>query len=236
MSNEKVIPMLPCTSINETLEFYQALGFEITYQQAKPNMFASVRYKFIELQFFVKKNWSPSFCYISVTNVDEVYQAFASGLKAKYGKILSKGNSRITKVNTLKEDRRFNVIDPSGNWLYIGQPLEQSGLKNIADFQQHDDSHLAKVLETAYLLAYSKADAPAAAKVLDVAFAKNEAVSATVHFKALVLCADVATMMDDTQVAKVMLDKARAISLREDERNLLQDEVQRMKELEQTLQ
>jgi catechol 2,3-dioxygenase-like lactoylglutathione lyase family enzyme len=229
---EKVIPMLPCSSINETLEFYQALGFEVTYQQAKPNMFASVKYKFIELQFFVKKNWSPSFCYISVTNVDEVYQAFAAGVKTKYGKILSKGNSRITKVNNLKEDRRFNVIDPSGNWLYIGQPLEKSGLKILNELQQNDDSHLAKVLETAYLLAYSKADPPAAAKVLDVAFAKNETVSATVHFKALVLRADVATMMDDTQIAKAMLEEARAISLQEDERNLLQDELQRMKELE----
>jgi hypothetical protein len=127
MNVEKVIPMLPCISIKEMLEFYQALGFEITYQQAKPNMFASVKYKFIEFQFFVKKNWSPSFCYISVTNVDEVYQAFVAGVKAKYGEILSKGNSRITKVNNLKEDRRFNVIDQCVPTLWISEKRPKLG-------------------------------------------------------------------------------------------------------------
>ena len=42
MTNEITIPILPCRSTNEVLEFYRALGFEVTYQQAKPNHYAVV--------------------------------------------------------------------------------------------------------------------------------------------------------------------------------------------------
>jgi hypothetical protein len=43
MANEIMIPILPCRSINETLEFYVALGSEVTYQQTRPNSYACVR-------------------------------------------------------------------------------------------------------------------------------------------------------------------------------------------------
>ena len=33
MNKVMMIPMLPCRSINEVLEFYKAVGFEVTYHQ-----------------------------------------------------------------------------------------------------------------------------------------------------------------------------------------------------------
>jgi len=50
MANETMIPILPCGSINETLEFYVAMGFEITYQQARPNTYACVKLDNIDLE------------------------------------------------------------------------------------------------------------------------------------------------------------------------------------------
>ena len=52
MTNEICIPLLPCHSIDETLTFYRALDFEVTYQQAKPNLYAVVQRGGIELHFF----------------------------------------------------------------------------------------------------------------------------------------------------------------------------------------
>ena len=58
MANEVTIPMLPCKSIDETLEFYTALGFEITYQQ-RPNTYGCVKYEEINLHFFTLKGYEP---------------------------------------------------------------------------------------------------------------------------------------------------------------------------------
>lgn len=234
MANEVVIPMLHCPSIKDTLEFYRALGFEVTFEQSQPNTYASVKYNDIRLDFFVKRNWNPAFCYIKVSDVDGLHRAFVDGIKETYGKRLSKGTPRITSVNTLSGDRRFNVVDPGGNWLYIGQPLTALEIKQ-AD-QQSGDTRLAKAVMNARAFTYSKGDAQGAAKILDVALTKNEVVPVTVRFKALVLRADIAVMMNNPDLAKKLLRDVRTIELQDDERLLLNDEVQRMGELEGSLE
>ena len=74
MAGEITIPILPCRSINETLEFYVAMGFEITYQQARPNTYACVKYEAIDLHFFTLKGYEPkdsySTCFVLVAASD----------------------------------------------------------------------------------------------------------------------------------------------------------------------
>lgn len=56
-----MIPILPCPSIDENLDFYRALGFEVTSYQRSPNPYCSVRRGGIELQFFGQRHgprWS----------------------------------------------------------------------------------------------------------------------------------------------------------------------------------
>lgn len=230
MSGEKVIPLLPCSSIKETLEFYRALGFEITSEQKQPYTYGIVKYNDIDLQFFVKKNWNPAFVYISVKNVDERYKIFASGLKQTYGKVLSKGTPRITTVNNLSSDRRFNVIDPGGNWLYIGQPLP-AGTQE----KKKKNTRLAKVVENARTFAYSKQDAVGAAKILEVALAKNEAEPDEVRFLAYVLCADVANDLGDNETLERYILAARSVQLTEVDKLELAEEIERLGELEVSL-
>ena len=57
---ERNIPILPCRSIDEQLAFYEAIGFEVTYRQQAPNVFAAVRRGPIELQLFVLKDYPPA--------------------------------------------------------------------------------------------------------------------------------------------------------------------------------
>ena len=80
------------------MTFYRLLGFEVTYQQKVPNVFAAVQRGAIELQFFVMKCYEPansySTCYVLVSNVDELYANFRNGLKAALGRIPTRGMPR----------------------------------------------------------------------------------------------------------------------------------------------
>lgn len=40
MAHEIAVPLLPCRSIDEIVEFYTMLGFEQTYHQLRPSPYA----------------------------------------------------------------------------------------------------------------------------------------------------------------------------------------------------
>ncbi|WP_204604992.1 bleomycin resistance protein [Cohnella boryungensis] len=233
------IPILPCKSIDEQLDFYQALGFELTYRQAKPNLYACVRHPIVELHFFVLKQLEPansySMCYVSVPDVDAVYQEFCTNLKKAYQKVPSKGFPRITKLNNLSEDRRFNLIDPAGNRLLIGQkhasPRPIQNNQSIAV----QPSRFANAFETAYRLAYAKDDFAAAARVLDLVFSKAEEGSATLRYQAYVLRADVAISMDELNLAMAFIREAEKLSLSEHELEEVVEATGRLNDLNTTL-
>jgi len=211
------IPVLPCGSIDQQLAFYQALGFEVTYRQAKPNLYACVRHRVVELHFFVLKQLEPSnsysMVYVNVPDVDEVYREFCDNLKQAFGKIPSKGFPRIGKLNDLSEDRRFNLIDPAGNRLMIGQKRAAAhpvpGDSGVAA----QASRFASGYDTAYRLAYAK-DAPEdAARVLDLVFAKNGETAGVLRYKACVLRADLAVSLRETSTAIAYRDEANLLRM-----------------------
>jgi hypothetical protein len=51
MSDEIVIPVLPCASLGETLGFFRALGLEVTHEQEWPYAYGAVRWGGAELHF-----------------------------------------------------------------------------------------------------------------------------------------------------------------------------------------
>lgn len=59
MASERTIPFLPCRLLNEVLPFYEALEFDVTYRQARPNPYAVVRLNDIELHFCEPPDFSP---------------------------------------------------------------------------------------------------------------------------------------------------------------------------------
>ncbi|MED2257755.1 MULTISPECIES: VOC family protein [Brevibacillus] len=229
------IPIFPCRSIDEQLEFYQALGFELTYRQAKPNLYACVRHRIVELHFFVWKQLDPSnsysMCYVHVRDVDAVHKEFCENLKNAYGKVPSRGFPRITKPNNLVEDRRFNLIDPAGNRLLIGQKHASAAPVQTEQTVMAQPSRFANAFETAYRLAYAKDEPAEAAKVLDLVFSKAEEASASLRYKAYVLRADIAASMDEINLARVLMQEAEQLSLSGQEREEVVEATNRLAEL-----
>ncbi|WP_305452811.1 hypothetical protein [Bacillus mycoides] len=115
LKRNRTIPIFDCLyEIDEQLEFYTALGFEITYYQKAPYRFASVKNEFTELSFFGDKNFDieqkHGGCYIVVSNIDDVYNILKTNLKKYYGKIPTKGIPRISRLNATKIIRELESI------------------------------------------------------------------------------------------------------------------------------
>lgn len=125
---EKTIPVLPCRSMPETLRFYQALGFEVTYQQRHPSGYAVVQRGDVRLDFFVLPTLDPASsyatCYVLTPDVDALRATFVEGLRAWLGIVPTSGIPRIGPIEeTGYGVRQFVLTDPAGNAVRIGQPV-----------------------------------------------------------------------------------------------------------------
>ena len=242
MADEITIPILPCASIKETLEFYVALGFEITYQQTRPNTYACVKLGGIELHFFSMKGYAPkdsySTCFVLVPDLAGLHLAFSSGLRSHYGKLPVAGIPRISKLNNSNADRqlRFNVIDPGGNWVRFAQKGEPPVESDDAAPQKEGHTKLSRAVHAADWLVEAEGDFEKAAQMLDKALAHDE-LSPSVHrVQALILRAALAISLDDKPLARTLLTEARQIQLNDDEQAVLMTEFQRADDLEMMLQ
>lgn len=242
MANEITIPALPCISINDTLNFYVALGFKITYQQTHPNTYGCVKRDDIELHFFAMKGVDPansySTCLVIVPDADALYQSFAAGLRQHYGKIPVAGIPRITKPNNKNAagDYRFNVIDPGGNYIRFIQLAEQSQNAQAPAPKKIPLTKLGRAIQSADLIAAARGDFAAAAKVLDTALAQSKsAITPLEYVPALVLRAEIALNMGDKPLASRLLDDIAKLSLTNQDQSTLRNEFQKMEELAQLL-
>ncbi|MCL4115763.1 UNVERIFIED_CONTAM: hypothetical protein GTU68_056443 [Idotea baltica] len=115
------IPILPCKSIDETVAFYKAFGFEAKIWGA-PNHYAILTRETVELHFFQHLDLDPasSFagCYIRVLNVDDIHRAFSCA------NLNQTGIPRMVKVEDKPWGmREFAIVDLNGNLIRIGQDL-----------------------------------------------------------------------------------------------------------------
>ncbi len=226
-----MIPILPCRSIDDQLAFYEALGFEVTYRQKVPNVFASVQRGAIELQFFVLKGYEPadsySTCYVLVSDVDRLYSDFRSSLKEQLGRIPTRGIPRIGALGDMSYGvRQFLLTDPGGNIIRIGQPLEAR-----EDEVSRPASRLEKALSAANLLMYSKGDPQMAARVIDAVLADEPDARDLLLVRAWILRADAAHALGDDGLAGRLLAQVANAALEPDERLTIADDLARADEL-----
>jgi hypothetical protein len=234
MIAERTIPVLPCVSLDETLDFYQTLGFEVTFKQTSPYAWLAMRRGGIELNFFVDKGLDPekafSTCLVMVAEVEPYHRAFADALRGKYGKVPISGIPRITRFR--EGQSRFTVVDPPGNSvIYIrhDEPeVEYYGKRG------ETRSGLAKAIETAAVLRDIKEDDAAAAKVLDVALAKDVSAAPVDRARALAARAELAVALGDAERARAVRDELRYIPLSDEDRERYRDELKAADELERT--
>ncbi|MDO3703049.1 glyoxalase [Micromonospora sp. C28SCA-DRY-2] len=166
--NETTVPLLHCVSPEETLAFWRALGFAVTYQQTKPYVYLAFRWSGFELHYGgAPAGLDPSAentggCLVMVDAVAPYHAAFAEAMRRTYGKVLVKGLPRMTRFRPGAS--RFSVVDPSGNTIIVIQrdepeDLEYGGSKRLAG--------LARVLDNARILREFKNDDRAAFRALN---------------------------------------------------------------------
>ncbi|MFI2027979.1 bleomycin resistance protein [Streptomyces buecherae] len=254
---ETTTPVFPCRSIAETLDFYRALGFEVSFEQTSPNPYAVVQRGAIALHFFGMRRHDPatsySTCLISTDAVDALHAAFRTGLRAAYGRVPTRGIPRIGPLrDTTYGVRQFLVTDPGGNCLRIGQPTGES-----LEHGPRPDGAFARALHLAALLGDAKGDHRQAARVLDRALARAEAAAseepgadtaggpgadaagerptAPEWVAALVLRADLAIRLDEPERGAESLRRADGITLTAEERASVRDALRRADELREEL-
>jgi hypothetical protein len=233
MANEVVVPILPCRSLKTILEFYKALGFHTKYEQHAPYVYGSVGFEQIQLDFIGSKmllenQESGHMCLIVVEDAADLQKRFSAGVKAVFGKQLRKGIPRVGSVNTVSKDQRFTVIDPSGNRLIFVQPKAKSAQKA----KPKNLTPLARAVQGARLFAYSREDPQMAVDHLDSALKNATDEAADVRFRAFVLRADLAEMLDDGVHLKFFIEQAKAVPLEAATRLELTEELERLAELE----
>jgi hypothetical protein len=236
-TDEMTIPALPCVSLAETLPFYRMLGFEVTYQQKSPNPYAVVRRGGVELHFFGLKGLKPeeaySACIVLAPEVECLHQTFAEALRHTYGKLPIRGFPRITRMKPGQS--RFTLVDPAGNSIYFIKREAHSATGERKPGRQ-SQSRLAKAVETAATLRDSHGDDAAAAKVLDVALARDEPATPVDRARALAARAELAVALGDLERAHAMDAEICQLPLSEDERRGLRHELDAASKLERLLE
>ena len=116
------IPILPARDLAETRAFYERLRFETGYWSPGSEGYAVLRRDDLEIHFFAHETLVPSEnyagCYWRVDDADALHQeCLALGLG-------SEGAPSLTAiVDRAWEMREFELIDPNGNVIRIGQEL-----------------------------------------------------------------------------------------------------------------
>jgi catechol 2,3-dioxygenase-like lactoylglutathione lyase family enzyme len=226
MSDEKAIPMFSCAAPDETLAFYEALGFETTHRQVKPYVYLAVKRGKLDLHFYGGKGASKlavGSCLVMVSEVESHHGAFAAGLKEKFGRVPTAGLPRISR---LKEgQKRFTVVDPCGNsFTFIA--------RDEPDYEYPDGeawskrSPMERALETAANFRDMRGMDASAAKALDVALARNPNAAPIERARALAARAELAAAMGDAERARSTRAELALISLSEEERERYRDEFQ----------
>lgn len=231
MANERTYPILPCRELDESIAFYETLGFKRTYRQIRPNPYAVVTLEDIQIHLFGMEGFDPANSYgstiVAVPDPDNLYRDFAAGLRKTYGKLPVAGIPRITrprkKYGTV---RGFSVVDPGGNWLRIYK---------LGDTEQEDSAEkaegLAQVIYVAARLGDAHGDEAKALKTLENGLTRFPESPAIERAKAYLYRAELAIRIKDHELAQASLSTARSLDLTNEEWAALEEEFAHVSEL-----
>jgi hypothetical protein len=233
MANEVTYPALPCRTLDESLPFYEALGFVRTYRQERPNPYAVVSREDFHVHLFGMEGFDPEQSYstviVAVPDSDQMYEDFAAGLRVLYGKLPVAGIPRITRPRKREGTvRGFSVIDPGGNWLRIsklGDTEEQA--------KEEKMTGLARVVSNAARQGDAHGDHAFALKLLDNGLAKFTDAPLLDRARALLYRSELAVRLGDTATATSSLSQALSVDLSDEEKAAIASELAHATEIVQ---
>jgi hypothetical protein len=217
------IPCLPCVSLDESLAFWQMLGYDVTYTQKAPNPYAVIRYDDYELHLFGLKQLNPednfTVCLVMVAEVEQLHATFAGRLKAALGKVPGRGFPRISRMRP--GQTRFTLTDVAGNSVnYIKRGLEDEAAAE--EYKRTDLPPLQRALAVAARLRDFHNDDAAAAKALDAALARHNE-PALDYARVLAARIELAEALDDPDRAGQLRQQLQSLSLTDEERQSLEN-------------
>ncbi len=210
----RTIPLLPCASIDEIAEFAVPLGFAVTYRQLRPNPYLALERADLAVHYFGIEGFRPEdsygSCVVVVEDTEPLYDAFAAGLRAAYGRLPMSGFPRITRPRRRKNAGNlsgFSLIDPAGNWIrvFAASPAGPG-------FTRTPGGRLADAVANAVVSADSHGDVGQALKILRSALRRQVAEAPpTEVLEALGYLAELAARQDDPALAAEVLDELRSV-------------------------
>lgn len=221
MPNERMYPLLPCVDLDESIAFYEALGFTKTYRQLRPNPAAVVALDDMAVHLFGMDGFKAADSYgsviITVPDADDLYRKFAAGLRAAYGKLPVVGIPRLLrprkKFGTVQG---FSVVDPGGNWLRIYKQGDTD--------EEGKGEGLAGILSVATRLGDARGDEDLALKTLESGLARFTEAAAIERAQAYLYRAELAVRVKNHALAQASLAAVNALDLTADERAAIADE------------
>lgn len=219
--NETIVPLLPCLALDETLAFWRALGFTVTWEQRKPYEYLAFRWSGFELHYGrAPHGVDPAQertggCLVMVDAVAPYHARFAAAMRDAYGKVLVKGLPRITRYRAGAS--RFTIMDPSGNSIVFIRRHEPEGLDYGGSKQL---TGLARVLDNARILREFKTDDRAAFRALNSGLRRHGAAAPAVEqAMALAALVELSTVLDEPERVPEWGKRLRLIPLSTAERD-----------------
>jgi hypothetical protein len=225
--NETTVPLLPCVAPEETLAFWRALGFAVTYEQAKPYLYLAFEWSGFALHYGrASTGMDPATdntggCLVMVDAVAPYHAAFTEAMRRSYGKVLAKGLPRITRYRPGAS--RFTITDPSGNSIIFIQRNEPTELEYGGSKQLQG---LARVLDNARILREFKHDDLAAFRALNSGLRRyGDTASAAEQATALAVLIELSTALEEPKRVAVWGARLQQLVLTTDERRQVESAV-----------
>ncbi len=235
VADEVTIPILPCRELDDAVSFYEALGFDRTYRQSRPNPYAVVVRDDIQIHLFGLDDFDPERStgnvIVAVPDPDQLYETFAHGLRTTFGKLPSAGIPRIVrprkKFGTV---RGFSVVDPGGNWLRFSKLGDTEEEAN-----REKSTGLARVIDNAARQGDARGDDGAAMQLLDQGLVRFPDAPAVDRVRTHLYRTELAVRMGNRPLAHDALAAAHAIALTGAERVSVEADVAHASEVVETL-
>ncbi|MFL1381574.1 MULTISPECIES: glyoxalase [unclassified Nocardiopsis] len=235
--NELTIPLLPCVSAEETLDFFQSLGFEVTYRQHRPYLYLAFQWSGVHLHYGrAPKGLDPAReesggCLVLVDDVAAYHAALVASVRAAKGRVPTRGLPRITRYRAGAS--RFTVMDPSGNSIMVIQRDEPEDL----DYGGSPDLEgLARVLDGARIIRDFKLDDHMAWRFLRSGLRRHDdEASAVERAMALAMLVELSVAIGETERSAEWIERLRGIELTEQERARVEAELRNADELQRWL-
>ncbi|WP_166355848.1 bleomycin resistance protein [Phytoactinopolyspora limicola] len=239
MSAETVIPGLPCRDLNDVLPFYEALGFDVTYRQERPNPYAAVRRGGIELHFFAIPEFDPNESMgnvmVLVPDTGALHAAFSAGLRESFGKVPIAGIPRMTRPRRMQGTRGgFMVVDPGGNWLRISRQVTEGDADPDGGPQDQPtpaEGRLARSVAAAARQADSHGDEATGIQMLENALARHADAPPHQRIPALVYLAELRMRIGHQDSAAALLAEVRAMDVPDVHRDMIANDLATAAEL-----